>query len=384
MIAMAVCVLLTVLAVAVSRLSPVGEGNAVRGAAGQRSVQTLEWETLELLGDDYEASNDSSNVSCRENCSNDEDDEDDELMTLYEPQRPLRNLGNVPSTLTRYVSPDPVDHTRSARLPVAFLLRGAVGRWEMKLDRVVLDGKQKGLSYVDYRACHRSIQKFIFEPNEGTYQFDVFMHSWSQDLADELIAMYHPRAAVFEDNTRYKRLFDMLIRQWNYRWWGTYGLLSWALSGKKVIDLALEEGVPYEYFVINRFDVLIWKPMVLAKYDKEKVYVCGAPRHDFHFVMNRSNARGFRQLFDAHEKGLAPEMHLSHMEYIERWMKVPYVGDDIMPGRDIETFRKSFECVLRGYLTPDIMKLLGVRVKSWVRNPEFRRLVHVKPKKGRT
>jgi hypothetical protein len=200
--------------------------------------------------------------------------------------------------------------------------------------------------YVDYTKCYNSIKKFIIEPNLGTYDFDVFCHCWNTDLEESLTELYKPRKKLFESNTIYeaelkKRCTDP----------GEFSSISKALSVKKCVELIEDE---YDLVIIYRYDVLLWKEMLLDTYTKldGNVYVdAGTSDHngEFHFVMSGKIAKLFKGLYDS---GVVCRCHRWIKDYVVHSLKLTITNDAILPGVHHEVMRKVHEYSIgRGHLS---------------------------------
>jgi hypothetical protein len=213
--------------------------------------------------------------------------------------------------------------------------------------------------YVDYKKCYNSIKKFIIEPNVG-YEFDVFCHCWNTDLEESLTELYRPRKKLFESNTIYeaelkKRCTDP----------GEFSSISKALSVKKCVELMgeheLENNMEYDLVIIYRYDVLLWKEMLLDTYTKldGNVYVdAGTSDHngEMHFVMNSRVSKLFKGLYDS---SVVCRCHRWIKDYVVHSLKLTITNDEILPGVHHEVMRKVNEYSIgRGHLSINDFKTL--------------------------
>jgi hypothetical protein len=184
--------------------------------------------------------------------------------------------------------------------------------------------------YINYTAVYNSLCVHLFGCNPDT-QFDIFIHCWSTDLEDRLVDLYKPKKWLFEDNRRYNGLINASIDTPE-----NFAQGSQVLSITKTLELMHSTGVRYDRVVIIRPDVLLWKDMVLSRYDLDKVYVNQWKEQlgDFHFVMNYDNSIIFGRAFD------------SALVTGEGWLKQyilsrisPPVEDDIVAGVNQEVLR---------------------------------------------
>jgi hypothetical protein len=206
--------------------------------------------------------------------------------------------------------------------------------------------------YVDYTKCYNSIKKFIIEPNLGEYEFDIFCHCWNTDLEEKLSELYKPRKKLFESNTIYEA--ELKKRCPNP---GEFSSISKALSVKKSVELKeeyeAENNIQYDLVIIYRYDVLLWKPMLLDTYTKldGNVYVDAGTSDgngEFHFVMSSRVSNLFKGLYDS---GIVCRCHRWIKEYVHS-LKLTITNDAILPGIHHEVMRKVNECSIRkGHLS---------------------------------
>ena len=224
---------------------------------------------------------------------------------------------------------------------VAFCLKGAVSKEHAFYTENSLydDGK-----YVNFTKCGNSIFEFIIHKNPN-YKIDFFCHCWNIDLKNDIENIYNPKKSLFEDNNNYKN--DINKRCKNKT---DFGGISSALSIKKTIELKeeyeKENNFEYDIVILYRYDVLLWKDVILDNYKKLKsnnIYVNAHPKGhgDFHFIMTNNNSLIFKNLFDSPLKNKNPHrMHYWIKNYIVRFCKKKLLMDEIIPGRHQEVIRK--------------------------------------------
>lgn len=219
---------------------------------------------------------------------------------------------------------------------VAICLKGAVSKKGKTHDRfyhpneVYRDGE-----YIDYVAVSNSIFKHIVNPNTG-YEFDFFLHGWNVDLESQLINIYKPKKYLFENNRNYNNIISSIITNSE-----DFGGVSGGLSIKKSLELReiyeIETNEKYDIIIIYRYDVLLWKDMILDSYDVDNtIYVnkwYGECNADFHFVMSYVNANKFKYLYDS--VALYHNTHKFHYwikNYVINILKCDLKEDDITAG----------------------------------------------------
>jgi hypothetical protein len=226
---------------------------------------------------------------------------------------------------------------------VAICLKGAVGKKGGPHDRFYNPGDlYKTGEYVDYVKVKDSIHKHIIEPNPN-YQFDFFLHGWNLDLAQNLVEIYDPKLYLFEDNNLYNGVISSIIANQS-----DFGGVSGGLSLKKSLELMemyeINKKFEYDMVIVYRYDVLLWKDMILDEYNiDEFLYVnawnqsCQA---DFHFVMSKDNAYKFKYLYDS--VALYSNAHGFHHwinNYVTKILGLKMKEDSISAGIDQEHLR---------------------------------------------
>ena len=212
--------------------------------------------------------------------------------------------------------------------------------------------------YYDYTICFNTIKRHIFEANSDDYDFDIFCHSWNPDLEGEFRTLYQPKAAQFEDNRQYNDVISKLCRKDT-----EFSGVSRALSMKKSIELKeayeKENGAEYDIVISYRYDVLLWKDIILDIYTKleDTIYI-NADRTlngDFHFIMNNETSKGFKLLYDSietHQNYVVYHYWINN--YIIRHMGKNVQVDKILPGKHQECIRKIYECsIIPGNITEE-------------------------------
>lgn len=244
----------------------------------------------------------------------------------------------------------------SENMKVAFCLRGAMSKVggpfsysnDLYIDR----------PYVNYISCFESIKKHIIEVNPK-HCFDFYIHSWNPDLQDKLISLYQPKKSSFENNALFNA--DILAR---CRVPGDFGGVSQALSIQRVVNL-LDVFYDYDLVIIYRPDVILWKDMILEKYDPQTIYVNGSenPDHigDFHMIMNLDNARQFRHLYDSTVEGNPHQSHFWTRNYVVNFMKQSLLMDDIIAGWNQEVLRKINAVVKSGRIDIPQLETYGLQ-----------------------
>ena len=226
---------------------------------------------------------------------------------------------------------------------VAICLKGAISKKGNTHDRFYHPGEpyREG-EYIDYVAVKNSIFKHIIDPNPN-YEFDFFLHGWNTDLESNLINLYNPKKILLENNNNYNDVIQSIISKSE-----DFGGVSGGLSIKKSLELReiyeIESNQQYDIIIVYRYDVLLWKDMILDNYNvNDYMYVNawkGDLSADFHFVMSHDNAYKFKYLYDSIV--LYNNVHGFHKwikNYIVNILKCNLKEDDIKAGQSQEVMR---------------------------------------------
>jgi len=252
---------------------------------------------------------------------------------------------------------------------VAFLLKGAISKVTGKSshpDQVYRDG-----SYVNYVAGAKSIKRHIVDANPDC-EFDFFFHSWHPDLHDELVELYRPVECLSESCLDYRdQVLDVLSATHSREQF--YGQVSMCLSIKKVTAL-LQDHVKetlkeYDLVVFYRYDLLLWKDMLLSGYSPEGIYVnhdsYGRGVGDFHFVMSYDNAIEFGSgLYDSISIENPPKDHKVIRGFVDGCMDSHLTMDGIIAGTHQEVTRKLMAVVAANKVSVDTLESFGITVKE--------------------
>lgn len=235
---------------------------------------------------------------------------------------------------------------------VALCMRGAISKecGNTSNSNVYAEGR-----YVDYVACYNSIVKHILQSNPD-YVFDIFCHCWNTDLEESIVKLYTPVKWKFEDNRIYEK--DILERCSSKN---DFNGISHALTIQKTIELKeayeKETNSIYDIVCVYRYDVFLWKNIVLDTYIdlKSGIYVNGDSNNDFHFIMNSQHSNEFKYLYDSIKLGNKHKVHSWIKNYIINYMKKKCMVDDILAGKHQEVIRKIDSYSIQpGYLTIDV------------------------------
>jgi hypothetical protein len=159
-------------------------------------------------------------------------------------------------------------------MKIALVLHGRVG---------ILEGKQRGLpehiagTPIDLDFCASCFKKYLIQD----YDVDIFIHSWSVDQKQKLLECYPPKLYHIEpqeyfgldpdrvDHADAEQRYDSLTLD-------IFRCRSRFLSLKRANDLKmrheLENGFKYDWVVLTRPDLVIFKPINFAELNHNKIY----------------------------------------------------------------------------------------------------------------
>lgn len=261
---------------------------------------------------------------------------------------------------------------------VAFCLRGAVS----KKNGVTGSSPKENSNddYIDYVKCRNSIFKFIISKNPS-YQIDFFCHCWNVDLKNNLEELYKPKKSLFENNNSY--IDDIIERckvlggiNFHKRRKLEESGISQSLTIKKSLILKeeyeKENNCEYDIVILYRYDVLLWKDMILDNYNlnSSNIYVNGHldGNGDFHFVTSNNNSAAFKGLYDSPLNNNPFKQHFWIKNYLVNFCNKTVLTDEIAPGVNQDVFRndKLKKLTKKGHLTQEILDMLdtGLEVKK--------------------
>jgi hypothetical protein len=221
---------------------------------------------------------------------------------------------------------------------VAILIKGGIssasGSFRHKVARVHNANEHLDYhDYVNYTGCYNSIKKHILEANPNC-SFDFYLHSWHPDLEENLNKLYLPIASIHEYNSKYT---DIIKEKARYggdenRW---FNQASFALSIKRVTELLEKHKEKnYDLVMFYRYDVFLWKDMLMSQYTDDEIYANYFHKGDFHFIMTQEKALKFgMNLFDSISNTVQPKEHHLVNDFSREYFNKPLKGDNIIPGK---------------------------------------------------
>ena len=210
--------------------------------------------------------------------------------------------------------------------------------------------------YINYTACYNSIKKHILEANPNC-SFDFYLHSWHPDLEENLNKLYSPIASLHELNSKHTNVIKEKARYAGdeNRF---FSQASFALSIKRVTELfEKHKEKNYDLVIFYRYDVFLWKDMLMEQYTDDEIYANYYHKGDFHFVMTEKKALEFgTELFDSISETVKPKDHKLVNDFSCEYYNKPIKGDNIIPGMEPGGFQEVLRKI--GDLPCD--KLIGI------------------------
>lgn len=152
-------------------------------------------------------------------------------------------------------------------MKIALCLSGIVGGKE---------GKDGIGGPIDFKLCFNHYKKHILDIND----VDVFIHSWSTELALPLIKIYKPKKHIFESQVKLRKDFKSkykvpeVNRYHHMQHERSY--CRW-VSQKKVIELKQqyekENNFQYDWVMTSRFDTMFFVDVPFNELDPKYFYV---------------------------------------------------------------------------------------------------------------
>lgn len=244
---------------------------------------------------------------------------------------------------------------------VAFLLKGGVSRCS---GSTLTTGTLYDHSpYVNFVSTKLSIDKHIIHPNPE-YTFDFFLHSWNQDLQESLKTLYNPVALQFEDNNLYTSTINQKLYNSNSVDPGSFRQISQFLSLHQGCKLVENFSRDYDLIIVYRYDLLLWKDMILDEYDLRTISVnsYGDCNGDFHMVTDISNLHHLAEIYNSIGPTNPPTGHMIVKTYVENTPGLSIKMDNIVAGIDQEVTRKLKDVYIKGNIYPETLNEFGLTV----------------------
>ena len=150
------------------------------------------------------------------------------------------------------------------------------------------EGYEKQLS--NLKSLDLDVAYELFKTNViQNYNVDTFIHSWSVDKKDDILKKYKPKDYIIENQRGVEDgILDNIYSVW--------------YSRKKVLELAFNSEVKYDWFLLTRFDLGFYFRLLFDIYDNRNVILAGEKRsvevNDVYFLANRENMKVISKMFD--------------------------------------------------------------------------------------
>lgn len=134
---------------------------------------------------------------------------------------------------------------------------------------------------IDVSTCAKTIKYNVIDYNKNLgNEVDVFAHSWSTDYKETILNLYNPVLSQFEPQEMFGYNFDEnTIQDENathaFRTVSRYNSLYRANQLKKKYEN--ESGFKYDWVLVIRYDLVIFTPLDLTKFNNRNFYICSEP-----------------------------------------------------------------------------------------------------------
>lgn len=247
-----------------------------------------------------------------------------------------------------------------SQIKVAFLLRGAVSK---KSGKIATAGTLYNNSqYVNFKSTKKSIDEHIVKPNKN-YTFDFFLHGWNTDLEEDLIDLYKPVNHLFENNAEYTDEINQKIKSSPIGNNGDFSQVSQFLSLHKCCNLV---NSTYDIIIVYRYDLLLWKDMILDEYDVDALTINNFLGYigDFHMITKFSNLSHLKSIYESIGPNNPPKEHKIINNYAWNIGNVPLKMDNITAGIDHEITRKLLDIYNRGNINESVLNRYGLTTQE--------------------
>ncbi len=246
-------------------------------------------------------------------------------------------------------------------------------------------GKNNEDSIEHVEDCYKSIEKYIINNNKN-YDFDIFLHSWSQNYKKELISLFNPVDYKIESqipflinalehvnkHRKFKSFLEMIKfkikfifsrkykeKYYSYlisvlpkiysRWYSTLQV--------NLLKRKYEQANNFEYdlVIINRFDNFLLNYLDLTEIDPAKIYSskwdCGKNiffkkryydnKHtqDYWYISSSKIINIFSELFNF-LKDYSPCSHRASFQHIKKYLGLGKMAYILELKKDYELFRR--------------------------------------------
>ena len=136
------------------------------------------------------------------------------------------------------------------------------------------EGKDGLGGNIPFEECYKTYKTHIIDVNKA----DIFIHSWSVEVQDELLELYKPKKYQFQEQIPFK--YNVVVKKPKLRAMhkdqGFRSLSKW-YSLKRSVELKMEyeqeQGFEYDYIMLTRFDTLFFVNLDFSKLDKKYLWV---------------------------------------------------------------------------------------------------------------
>lgn len=159
---------------------------------------------------------------------------------------------------------------------------------------------------VNYKTTYKNHMSNIIEENNA----DVFIHTWSSHMHDDLIKDFNPKYCIAEPQIDFTEEANKISNNPSmFGHFQRHHVLSRWYSTKKSIELKKkyeeETGVNYDYVILTRFDCIYNGDWNVSNLDSDKFYIAGGWSQNYNeefpdlwFISNSENMDKLSMAYD--------------------------------------------------------------------------------------
>ncbi len=221
-----------------------------------------------------------------------------------------------------------------------------------------IEGKGGSGENIPFEECYKTYKKHIIDVNDA----DIFIHSWSVDVQDDLVNLYKPKKYQFEKQIQF--VYNSKVKSKKIRHkeidQGFRSLSKW-YSLKRSIELMMvyeyENDFKYDWAMLTRFDTLFFVDLDFSKCEPNHLYIPNFNTPDG--LGENPNAKLNRINRSATKPGLSDMWYLADSKIINEFTKI-YAGVKDYKYR-VSQHKAAWDCLLDLGYKRSILKYLLYR-----------------------
>mmetsp|Transcript_16982 Transcript_16982/g.23751 ORF Transcript_16982/g.23751 Transcript_16982/m.23751 type:complete len:359 (+) Transcript_16982:120-1196(+) len=246
---------------------------------------------------------------------------------------------------------------RNSKRKYALVLFGGVSRLYHSMHARDIYDTTEPIQYTPLNVTGTSLMQHIVDINGGGKNFDLFIHSWNEDLEDKYMEIFDRNDvnhawSLFEDNSLFETVYKPLLSNAEYKDnWRMMSLSASLSRGAMAVMQHIAQkrnGTQYERVVFIRPDIIMTADMNLSSpVYAPKPNIVHVDRHprgdgDFYFLLSSREAleEMARLVLDVAQ---LPKSKIQIHGFIQRAFRkhnFTFLIDRIKPGINVEVWRK--------------------------------------------